>query len=245
MSSIRSSRPPSPKSGARTAGPGVDADEVPVAGSEEYPLVGPVRTVRPVRHAALVPAGAHRGGAFLVALGVENPQRLARPRVDGGGRRRRHVDEEPVADHQGGGLEVGEGGGLAVAPPLGIAAVQLVEDQPRVGAPLRAVRHGQAQHGVCRLPAPRDLEVAEVLAVDLIQGRVLGAAEVAPVGPPFAVYGRTVLRRRGAGHGQRDHQADCQPTDAASRVGRSLHGSSGQACFAARAAPVTPDCRVG
>ena len=61
---------------------GIDADEVAVPGAPVDPFVAPSGTIRPVRDTALIPARAHRRRALLVALGVVDPQRLARPGVD-------------------------------------------------------------------------------------------------------------------------------------------------------------------
>ena len=200
--------------GARPPGSRVHAEQEAVARAPEDALGRPVR---PVRDAPLIPARGHGGGARLVGLRVVDPQGLPGRRVHGRALRRRHVDEEPAADHQRRRLEVVRVGRLAVAPALGVGRVEGPEDDVRPRPPLAAAGRRHADPGVGRLPAPGDLEVAEVAGVDLVEGRVLGAADVAAVGRPLAVGRRPLLRR----HGRRGQQ--CRRQHPADRVNPSRH----------------------
>src|SRR6185436_16303299 len=70
-----------------TAGPGVHRDQVAVAGAPIHAFIVTAcpersRGATPVRHAALDPSQAHRGGAGLVALGVVKPFERAGARIE-------------------------------------------------------------------------------------------------------------------------------------------------------------------
>jgi hypothetical protein len=59
------------------------------------------------------------------------------------------------------------------------------------------------------LEAPCDLKLAEIGAVDLVERRVAGAAEISPVGSPFTVFGsRLALHGRGSPR-QREDERNC------------------------------------
>ena len=132
-------------------------------------------------------------------------------RIDGHTDRGRKVDEEPAANHQRRRLEFGNRGTECVAPAVGITATQLAEDLTGVGPPFTGACFGvDAQETVGRCPGPGDLEVLEVGAVYLVEGRVLGSSDVATVGRPLAIRRRSVL----------SHHRECAQQEDADRATR-------------------------
>ena len=178
---------PAAEVGARPAGLRVDADQVAVAGAPEDALVaGPVG---PVGDAPLRPRVAHGWGALLVALGVVDPEGLAGRRVDGDALRERGVEVEHAAHHQRRRLQPGQDGPVAGPVEVGGVGDQRVDDGVEGRPPFAAARGRPAHHAVDGGPLPGDLEVGEVVGVDLVERRVLGAADVAGVAAPFALRG--------------------------------------------------------
>src|SRR5262245_64629772 len=122
----------------------------------------------------------------FVCFGVERPNRLARPGVDGRHLRERSARVKPAADHQ---------------------RSRLVSERRE-----HPVLFLQRQVG--RIPRPRDLQFAGVLFVDLVERRIFGRAAVAAVVTPLAFSGPVLSRLLRAVLGgdwnseQRDDQAD-------------------------------------
>ena len=193
------------------SGAGVDADQIAGAGAPENALVS--LSVGPVGHPPLAEGAAHRGGPLLVALRIEDPQGLAGGRIDSHPLRERGVEIEHAPDHQRGRLHAA--GARQMPPPVEIRIVLFERGDNRLERrpPLAAVRHRSADHGVDRRPAPRDLQVAEVGRVDLVERRVLLAGDVARIAAPLAVLGAIGLPRAvlpGPGRPGRgdEHQTD-------------------------------------
>ena len=92
--------------------------------------------------------------------------------------------------------------GRDVAPLAGRGVEHPADHQRR-----RLVVEVDAGAEVVRPPPPRDLEVGDVVAVDLIEGRVLGAPRIRAVVPPLAVAG-ALLRRGNAARGEQDGDRD-------------------------------------
>ena len=153
----------------------------------------------PVRHPAVVPGGGQGRAALLVHPGVVDPRRLAGARVH----RRRLVDRrrqiQPAAGHDGRGRQPRDA--RPRHPPVGIGRLQPVEHRRGGGqrhprpALDRKLRVGAA-------PAPRRLEGLEVVRVDLVQGGVPRALDVARVRAPLPVAAPRLRR------GHRGRQAD-------------------------------------
>ena len=178
---------------ARPTGFSIDTDEVAVARSPEDAFI--VHPVRPIRHASLVPDHGHRRGAVFVALGIIDPARLARLRIQGHADRERRIQEESASHHQRRRFQV-EDPRVCVGPPQFIGLfLERIEDVRGIGGPF-APGYFHAQHGVDGRPTPSLLEAVEVGGINLVQRRVFRAAYVSAVAPPFSV-GRTVLGRDG------------------------------------------------
>ena len=184
---LRESRPPcpragrpsprSPKPGSGCAGLGVHAPQpsLDVAEVEE-----PLLPVGPGRHA---PVHEQVPRHLLVDDRVEDPELLARVRVEGEEPAHGRRDVEDAADHEGRGRERrARGQILAVAP-------------------------------VSRVEGPRDLQLRHVAAVDLGQGGVARGAGVAARMRPVLGRGENRARQAGQGHRRggervRDHRRD-------------------------------------
>ena len=89
-----------------------------------------------------------------------------------------------------------------VTPPAGGRVEHAVHRQGG-----RLVVEVEALAEVVRPPAPRDLEVGDVVAVDLVERGVLRAADVAPVVAPLTVL-RPLLRRGGDARSEPDGYDD-------------------------------------
>ena len=151
----------------RCAGFRVERDQIPLVGPEED--AGIVLVAPPGDPARVVEVGRLPA---QIDLRVVHPDRLA-----GLGVYRRHLvqrgrDVEDPRHHQRRRLEHPD-------PEARELFAQRVEIERPVG----------------RLPAPGDSKIGEVAGVDLVEGRVLGAAGVAAVAPPFTA-GRAVLGAR-------------------------------------------------
>ena len=167
------------------SGLGVYADKISVSGSPEDAFV--VSAVGPIRHSALRPRCAHRGGALFVAFGIEDPQGLPGDCVDGDALRERRVEVQHVVDHERRGLEARPVGRLACAIEIWCFRDELIDDDVEGTPPFAALGRTTADEVVDGSPLPRDLEVAEITGVDLGQRRVFGATDVARVAAPLAV----------------------------------------------------------
>ena len=184
-----------PEVGARPPGRRVRADDVAVAGAPEDAFV-PL-AVGPVGDAPLAPCPGHRRRPLFVALGVEDPERLARLRVDGDALRQRRVEVEDSADHQRRGLEAGRTRQVALPVQVGRLLDERLDDGVERRRPLPAAGRRPADPVVDRHPLPDQLEVGEVAGVDLVERRVLLAADVSGVAAPLAVRGVVGLPRAG------------------------------------------------
>ena len=153
--------------------------------------------VGPVGDAPLRPGVAHRRRAFLVTLRVVDPQRLTGRRVDRHPLRQRGVEVEDPAHHQRRRLQARQDRAVSGAVEVGGVLDQRVDHGVERGQPLAAARRRPADEAVDRGPLPGDLQVGEVARVDLVQRRVLRAADVARVAHPFAVGGVVGLPRSG------------------------------------------------
>ena len=186
---------PAAEVGARPPGLRVDADEVAVAGAPEDALVS--LAVGPVGHAPLRPRVAHGRGALLVALRVVDPEGFAGRRVDGDALRERGVEVEHAAHHQRRRLQPAQDRPVAGPVEVGGVGDERVDDGVEGRPPLAAARRRPAHHAVDGGPLPGDLEVREVAGVDLVERRVLGAADIAGVAAPLALRGVVRLPRAG------------------------------------------------
>ena len=130
-----------------------------------------------------------RGTAGTPALRVVGPDRLAAFGVDRGDLAERSGDEDPASDLERDRLEL--------APPYGARDLRVGGDRP---------------------PAPDDLDVPEVVAVDLVERRVLAVAGIAAEGRPVA--GGAGLSRGGRA---RQSGGECQ-----SRRGQRRNAVPGQ-----------------
>ena len=139
-----------------------------------------VLAVGPVLHAAMLKAGVGGASAF-VALGIVDPDRFSRGGIDRGDLTVARGDVEHAVDHERRDLE------LALAP-----------------SPSRTLVHVVIDRG----PLPCDLQVADVVAIDLIERRVARRALVPGVMAPLALL-RAFLRLSGAGG--RERGEDRQP----------------------------------
>ena len=183
------------EAGARPARLRVDADQVAVARAPEDALVaGPVG---PPGDAALRPRVAHGRGALLVALRVEDPQGLAGRGIDGDALRERRVEVEHPADHQRRGLQPGRERPVAGPVEVGRVGDQRIDDGVEGRPPFAPAGRRPADEVVDRGPLPGDLEVREVVGVDLVERRVLGAADVPGIAAPLAVRRVVGLPRAG------------------------------------------------
>ena len=169
MPSIRSTRPLSPKPSNRRAGLGVERDQIPLVSPEED--AGIVPAAPPGDPARVVEVGRPPAP---VDLRVVHPDRLAGRGVDGRHLVQRGRDVQHPGHHQRRRLEHPD-------PEARKLLAQPVEIERPVG----------------RRPAPGNLKVVEVAGVDLVEGRVLGAAGVAAVASPFAVRGAVLGVRIG------------------------------------------------
>ena len=203
--------------GARAAALRLHADDVAVAGPPEDPLVR--AAVGPVGDAALAERPRHRSRPLLVALRIEDPQRLAGRCVDRHPLRQRRVEVEDPADHQRRGLEAGRARPVTGPVQVGGRLDEGVDDSLERRRPLAPARRRQADPVVDGGPLPGQLQVGEVAGVDLVERRVLRAANVTSVAPPLAVRrivglpratARAGLRvrngRRPGQSGKRQHQ---------------------------------------
>ena len=161
-----------PEVGIAPAGARVEGDQPLVVTGDEDARVVALR-VLPVGDPAVVPAHVGRPIEIGVDLRVVGPHWLARAGVERGHLSERGADVDEPVRHQRHGLE------LAGTDPL-------------VG-----LGHGGRQRG----PAPRDLQVGEVVGGDLIQRRVLGVGRVPPDRMPLPVGDRRL-----GGGGARDGQ---------------------------------------
>ena len=171
----------------RLAGRGVDGQQVAVGGAvEDARLVA----VGPVGQAAdAVAAGVDGEPRSPDHVRVVDPADGAGARVERRGEPEGRDDVDDPVHHQRGGLHVENAEVL-------VNLAQRVEVECLVG----------------RTPAPGDLQIVEVGRVDLIEARVLRAAEVAAVGGPLAV-GRPVLRGGGGGHDAEHRAGDDDDAD--------------------------------
>ena len=174
----------------RYSGPGVDGDQVAGAGA---PDDAGVAVAFPVGRPSMASAGRKRG--VFVGARVVNPEHLAGAPVD----RRRLLDVrgqvQHAVDRERGRRHRADP--RTPQPQVGLLLCHSVEHHLRRRQRRAAlVRHDEM--GVRRLPTPGDLQIAEVVGVDLVQGRVLAGPGVAGVGAPVAV-GRARLRRAGGG----------------------------------------------
>ena len=162
------------EAGIAPAGARVQRDQPLVVAGDEDARVVALR-VLPIGDPAVVPAHVRGPVEIRVDLRIVGPDRLS-----GAGVERRHLPER----------------GADVDQPVRHQRdrLELAGTDPLVG-----LRHGGGE----RRPAPRDLQVGEVLRVDLIERRVLGVGRVAPYVMPLAVGH---LRPRGTA----DRQDGCR-----------------------------------
>ena len=191
----------------RPAGLGIHRQQVAVGGAVEDPRLVAVGPVGQAADAVAARVDGESRAAHHVR--VVNPLHGAGPRVERRGEPERGHDVDHTVHHQRCGLHVEDA-------QVFMNLAQGVEVERLVG----------------RAPAPGDLQVVEVARVDLIEARVLRAAQVATVSGPLAV-GRAVLRGGGRGHGgeQRagDHDGEeREPSE--SGIGTRGRGFSGVTC---------------
>ena len=224
--SVRSMRPPSPKSGAAAR----SRRRRPRGAVASAPHDAGVAVVLPVRHAAVAPCAM--AGIPTRRRGVVYPQGLAGAGVDGGGAVERGAHVEDAVDHQRRRHQRADRGPGARLPhpvprrpQVGLVRLQDVEEG--VGRDQRVAAGGGADEvGVDGAPAPPHPEVAEVLGRDLVERRVLGAAAVTRVAAPLAGVGRPVLRP-GRGRGQATSRSDHRRQSADPLHGQHLGRSDG------------------
>ena len=177
----------------RQPGPRVDRRQIAVARAPDDPRLV---TVLPVGHPAVVPGGRQRRAAGLVDARVVDPQCLAGAGVHRGRLIERRRQVQHAVHHQRRRRQARDA--RPRHPEIRIGLLQALEQG--LGRDERnAVLVRDRQMCVGGAPAPRQLEIAEVVRRDPVERRVLRAPRVGRVGAPLAA-GSAFLRAR------RDHR---------------------------------------
>ena len=174
-------------------GASIHRGQVAISRPPDYPRLF---AVLPVGHPAVVPGRRQRRTARLVDAWIVDPERLARAGIDRGRLVQRGGQVQHAVDHQRRRRQAGDA--RARHPEVGIPGFQVLEHSLGRNEG-NAVLVLDRQMRIRGAPAPRQLQTAEVVAVDLVERRVLRAPGVRRVGTPLAI-GPTLLGAGGEGH---------------------------------------------